>query len=365
TDFDMGDPMHFYADDVAAYLQHEWEPLDWLKILYGIRYNYFAQKGPFTRYTIDNVYNFNNLDSTYYAPGEVVQAYHLWEPRVNFRFQLSKTQSIKASYTLNQQCMNLAALFEMSMPTDVWLPATELLKPQKSHQFTLGYFKNLFDNKVEISLETYYKKMYNLLELKQNANILNSVHSNIDYMFTEGEGQSYGAELFINKTVGNFTGWLGYTLSWTNRNFDEILDGKTFPARNDRRHDVSLMLNYNLKDKWVFSVVWVFSSGNASTIPNSFYIIDGKLYSEMGEHNAWRMPDYHRMDLSATWHMFDKKHTAGDLNFSVYNVYNRHNPFFISYTAEGDLAAGKMQIKAYQMSIFPILPSVSFNLKIR
>lgn len=365
TDFDMGNPMCFYADDIAAFLQHEWEPAEWLKVLYGIRYNYFAQKGPFTRYTIDNVYDFNNLDSTYYGSGKVVQAYSLWEPRVNIRFNLAKDKSLKASYTLNQQCVNLSAMFDMSMPTDVWLPATELLKPQKSHQFTLGYFQNLFNNKVEVSLEAYYKKMYNLMEFKQNGNIINSIDSNIDYLFTSGEGQSYGAELFINKTVGNFTGWLGYTLSWTTRNFDEIMDGETFFARYDRRHDVSLMLNYNFQDKWDFSLVWVFSSGNASTIPNAFYIINGKLYSEMGEHNAWRMPDYHRMDISATWHLFNKKHTAGDLNFSVYNVYNRHNPFFVSYTAEGDLSAGQMQIKAYQMSIFPVLPSISFNLKIR
>lgn len=365
TGFDMGSPMNLYANDVPIYLQHEWEPLDWLKVLYGLRYNYFAQVGPFTRYTIDNVYDFNNLDSTQYKTGEVVKAYHLLEPRLNFRFRLAKDKSIKASYTLNQQCLNLASLFDMSMPTDIWLPATELLKPQKSHQFTVGYFQNLFDNQVEISLEAYYKKMHNLLEVKENVNIINSSHSNIDYLFTEGEGQSYGMELFVNKTIGNLTGWLGYTLSWTTRTFDEIMDGKTFPARYDRRHDVSLMLNYNLKNKWDFSIVWVFSSGNASTIPNAFYIIDGTLYTEMGEHNGWRMPDYHRLDLSATWHLFKKQHFDGDLCFSVYNAYNRKNPFFISYSAEGDLAAGEMKISAYQMSIFPVLPSISFNLKIK
>jgi hypothetical protein len=365
TDFDLGDVKNYYARDIAIFAQHEWEINSWLKVLYGIRYNYFAQIGPFTRYEIDNIYDFNNLDSTFYKRGETVYPYHLFEPRINFRFQIDKTKSIKASYTINQQCVNLLAMSEMALPTDVWYPATEYIKPQLAHQVSLGYFQNFLDNALETSVEIYYKKMYNLLELNPEANVTNAMKSNSDYIFVTGEGQSYGIELFANKTVGKFTGWVGYTLGWTTRNFDAIMDGKTFYARYDRRHDVSILLNYELNDKWNFSTVWVFSSGNASTIPNSFYFINGNIIIEYGEHNAWRMPNYHRLDLSANWKVKETRKVVYNLNFSVYNTYSRKNPYFISYTTSSNSETGVLQMKAYQISIFPILPSIAFNVQFK
>ena len=364
VDFDLGDPEKMYAHDLSFYLQHEYDPLDWLKIVYGVRYNYFAQTGPFTRYEIDNIYDLNNIDSTIYGKGKVVQAYNMLEPRINFRFQLDRNKSLKASYTLNHQCVNLVSMSSMSLPTDVWFPATALVKPQRSNQFALGYFQNFAKNTIETSVETYYKLMDNLIEYRTGADIINIMQTNYDHSFAFGKGKSYGVEFFVNKTSGRFTGWVGYTLSWTTRNFDEIMNGKTFYARFDRRHDASILLSYQLSEKWNLSAVWVFSTGNASTIPNAFYFMEGKIITEWGEHNAWRMPNYHRLDLSATLSLFKKQHTEGNLNFSVYNAYNRKNPYYISYQAEGNLSEGRLQINANQISIFPILPSVAFNMKI-
>ena len=364
VDFNLGDPEKMYAHDLALYLQHEWDPLDWLKVVYGVRYTCFAQTGPFTRYKIDNIYDLNNIDSTMYGKREVVQAYNMLDPRINFRFQLDRTKSLKASYTLNHQCVNLVSMSSMSLPTDVWFPATDLVKPQRANQFSLGYFQNFARNTIETSVEAYYKFMDNLIEFSTGADIMNVVKTNYDHIFTFGKGKSYGIEFFINKTSGRFTGWIGYTLSWTTRNFDHIMDGKTFYARFDRRNDASLLLSYRLNDKWDFSAVWVFSTGNASTIPNAFYFMEGSIITEWGEYNAWRMPNYHRLDLSATLSLFKKQHTEGSLNFSIYNAYNRKNPYYISYRAEGNLSEGKLQINAQQISIFPILPSVSFNMKI-
>ena len=364
VDFILGDPEKMYAHDMALYLQHEYDPLDWLKIVYGVRYNYFAQVGPFTRYEIDNIYDLNNIDSTMYGKGTIVQAYNLFEPRINFRFQLDKTKSLKASYTLNNQCINLVSMSSMSLPTDVWFPATTLVKPQRSNQFSLGYFQNFAKNTIETSVEAYYKLMDNLIEYRTGADMINIMQTNYDHSFTFGKGRSYGVEFFVNKTSGKFTGWIGYTLSWTTRNFDEIMDGKTFYARFDRRNDVSVLLSYELSKKWSLSAVWVFSTGNASTIPNAFYFMEGKIITEWGEYNAWRMPNYHRLDLSATLALFKTRRTEGSLNFSVYNAYNRKNPYYISYRAEGNLSEGRLQISASQISIFPILPSVAFNMKI-
>lgn len=365
VEFDLGDPKKMYAHDAAAYIQHEWDPLSWLKILYGVRYNYFAQTGPYTSYEIDDIYNMNNIDSTIYGRGEKVADYHMLDPRINIRFQLDRSKSIKASYTLNHQCINLAAMSTSTLPTDVWFPVTQRVKPQKAHQFSLGYYQNFLNNSLETSVEGYYKSMDNLIEYQTGANLANALQTNYDHLFTFGTGKSYGVEFFVNKTAGKFTGWVGYTLSWTTRNFDDIMDGKTFYARFDRRHDISILLSYQLNKKWDFSAVWVFSSGNASTTPSAFYFMEGKIVTEWGEYNGWRMPDYHRLDLSATWHLLETKHISGNLNFSVYNAYNRQNPYYISYRASGNLSEGQVKITAYQVSIFPIVPSVSFNMKIK
>ena len=367
TKFDIGDASNIFASDFSAFVQHEWSINSWLKVLYGVRYNFFAHIGPFTRYEVDNFYDFNKIDSTVYKGGQIAQEkpYHLFEPRTNLRFQIDKTKSIKASYTLNRQCVNLLAMSDMSLPTDVWFPATEYIKPQLAHQVSLGYFQNFLDNALETSVEVYYKKMKNMLELNPDANVVKAMQTNSDYIFVTGEGQSYGVELFANKTIGKFTGWVGYTLGWTTRNFDAIMDGKTFYARYDRRHDVSVLLNYELNEKWSFSTVWVFSSGNAATIPNSFYFINGNIVIEYGEHNAWRMPNYHRLDLSANWKFKETRRYVCTLNFGVYNTYNRKNPYFISYSSSTDKETEAMQMKAYQISLFPVLPSVAFNIQFK
>ena len=363
--FNVNTPSKLYCRDLVAYIQHEWQITNWFKVLYGLRYTYFEQIGPFTRYKIDNVFDLTNIDSTYYGKGKQVSDYNIFEPRLNTRFQISKNKSIKASYTLTRQYLNLAALTDLSLPTDVWLPSSELIKPQLTHQYSVGYFQNFLNNTIETSVEVYYRRMRYLLELNPKTNIGNIFNTNLDYAFILGNGRSYGIEFFINKTTGKFTGWLGYTLSWTTRNFNRILDGNTFYAHNDRRHDISLMMNYEMNEKWSFSLVWVFASGNASTVPNAFTIVDNSIYIEYGKHNGWRMPDYHRLDLSANWKVLKRKHFTGDLNFSIYNAYNRHNPYIISYVVEKNKEGNKFNVKAYQISIFPILPSVAFNMQFK
>lgn len=361
TQFDINKINSYYANDVSAFVQHETEFLENFKFLYGLRYNYYAHIGPFTRYKIDNYFNFNNIDSIIYDPFQTIKGYHLFEPRFNLRYSIDSSQSIKFSYTLNRQGANMVPMSSMILPTDVWYPATELVKPQMSNQISLGYFKNFLDNKIETSVEVYYKKMNNLLEFNIYANFINSYHTNPDYLFIFGSGKSYGIELFANKTIGDLTGWISYTLSKTTRNFEQINNGESFYARFDRRHDVSFLLDYKLNDKWNFSAVWVYSTGNAITIPNSFYIINGSIVVEYGEYNGWRMPDYHRLDLSANWKVLDKRKLKGTLNFSIYNAYSRKNAYMISFVPE--INDDVMQYKANKITIFPILPSISFNLE--
>ncbi len=222
TRFQTVDGMLYHANEAVLYAQHDWKINSWFQVLYGLRYTYFAHVGPFKRYIIDDYYNMNNIDSIMYNKGDIIKDYHLLEPRVNMRFQLAENKSIKASYTLNRQTSNLVSLMDSSMPSDIWLPSTDLIQPQLTHHFSAGYFHNFLDNAIETSFEIYYKKMHYLLELNPAVNLMSLISTNLDYGFISGDGQGYGAELFVNKTMGKFTGWIGYTLSWTTRNFDKI-----------------------------------------------------------------------------------------------------------------------------------------------
>jgi hypothetical protein len=252
----------------------------------------------------------------------------------------------------------------VSLPTDLWVPSTDIVKPQEGHQWAGGYFHNFFDNKLETSIEGYYKLMYNMIEYKDGFQPGDNVKDNPDNNFTFGNGDAYGVELFVRKNGKRLTGWVGYTLSWTNRNFPELNGGNPFPARYDRRHDVSVVSSYRISDRVSISAIFVYGTGSALTVPVSRYFIDGRLVSEFGERNAFRMPDYHRLDIGATIYPNPKKKKrfTSTWNFSIYNVYSRQNPFFIYFNTEVN-EDQTVTIEARQVSIFPILPSVTWNFK--
>jgi hypothetical protein len=182
------------------------------------------------------------------------------------------------------------------------------------------------------------------------------------YVF--GNGTAYGAEFFINKTQGKFSGWIGYTLSWTNQKFAQLNNGETFPAKYDRRHDISVVGSYTFNKRWTLSSVFVYGSGNAITLPTAFYLIDGKIVQLFSKINAYRLPAYHRLDFSAT---YTPQHTKprrwqGSWTLSVYNVYNRKNPYFLYVDNQGVVGTG-IKVTVYQVYILPILPSITYNFK--
>jgi hypothetical protein len=180
-----------------------------------------------------------------------------------------------------------------------------------------------------------------------------------------GKGWSYGAELFVNKVKGRFTGWVGYTLSWTWRKFPQLNDGMKYPSKFDRRHDLSVVSTYRLNDKWKLSGVFVYGTGNAISMPERFYFVGGVLTQEYSRINAYRMKPYHRLDLAATYTPQPKKQRkyTSSWAFSLYNVYSRFNPYFIYFNQEGNASAGTLKVEAKQVSLFPVIPSVTWNLK--
>lgn len=355
----------YYAHELAIYANDEFDIFPWWKVNAGLRYTHFEFIGPFTRYVFDNAGIL--ADSIVYRPGQCIKQYNHVEPRLSMRFRLAKATSIKLSYTLNYQYLHQVALATISLPTDVWMPSTEIVKPQVGHQVSLGVYQNFRDNMFETYIDLYFKYMKNLVEYKDGIN-LQDITQNADQMYVFGRGWSYGAEFFVKKAIGRFSGFIGYTLSFTRRQFDDLNGGKPFYAKYDRRHDISINLSYEiLRNKLSVSAVWVFATGNTMTIPVGYYFLCGSIVTEYSDRNAFRLDPYHRLDLSLNWTICKRKRFETGLNFSVYNVYNRKNPFFIFFETETNFdmegPTFDMDTKAYQMSLFPILPSITWNFK--
>lgn len=349
-----------YATETALYLQDDWEIGEKIKINYGLRWSNFTQTGPYMRYTRDA--NGNKTDSIYYSSLQKVKSYGGLEPRVTFRYALNDESSLKAAITRNYQYIHLVTNAGTTLPTDLWVPSTYLVRPQVSWLYAAGYFRNFANNMFETSLEVYYKNMQNQVEYKEGYT---PSLADPEEEFVFGRGWSYGAELLINKTKGRWTGWVGYTLSWTWRRFPDLNEGLKYPARYDRRHDLSVVGNWELNRKWKMGAVFVYGTGNAVTLPERFYVINGVLTQEYSRLNQYRMKAYHRLDFSATYTPVPKKKRkiSSQWVFSVYNLYSRLNPYFLYYDQEGSIAEGNLTITGKQVSLFPVLPSVTWNFK--
>ncbi|MFA6057422.1 MAG: TonB-dependent receptor [Taibaiella sp.] len=360
VEFAPNNALKKYAHETGLYILDEFDLAPWLRVNAGLRYSWFGQVGPYKQYDIDD--DGNRLDSTNFASGKLVKGYSGWEPRLNLRFALNPSTSIKTSVSKSYQYIHLVSNNGTTLPTDIWVPSTFLVKPQMSWQHSVGMFKNFFDNALETSVEVYYKDMQNQIEYRSGYTPTSLRDPELDFVF--GQGKAYGAEFFINKTKGKFTGWIGYTLSYTWRTFKDLNDGERFPAKYDRRHDVSVVASYEFNKKLTVSGVFVFGTGNAITLPTGYYFIEQNLIQDYSKINQYRIFPYHRADLSLIYtpRGETKKRWKGSWALSIYNVYNRYNPYIIYVDTEGTLASGA-SVKVKQVSIFPILPSITYNFK--
>ncbi len=343
--------------EAGVYAEDTWQPIEVLKVNAGFRYSYFlADK---KRY--DNP-----------------------EPRLSIAWRMKPDLALKASYASMNQYIHLLSNTGISLPTDLWVPVTDRIKPQSSRQVALGMAKDIDKHDVSVSVEGYYKTMNNVLGYKEGASFIELLEPDDVTIptwqdnVTAGCSWSYGAEFLVQKKEGRLTGWIGYTLSWTKMQFDSLNFGREFFARYDRRHDISVVAIYKLKDNITLSGTWVYGTGNAVTLPMSEYYapyhrfetnantnqIDyeyyGVMYSlqaeEFREKNNFRMKPYHRLDLGIQFRK-EKKWGERTWEISVYNAYCRLNPFFYYY--EGTQVLGRLK----QVSIFPIIPSFSYSFK--
>ena len=298
--------------------------------------------------------------------------YFSLQPRVSLWFGLGPSTSLKASYAAMRQYIHLLATARgLSLPTDLWVPSTERVRPQQSAQVALGVARLLNDGRLELSLEGFYKRMKHLIDYKEGANYVNAAFSSWQDKVVSGRGTSYGAELFLQKKSGRTSGWLGYTLSWATRTFEDLNDGETFPYRYDHRHDLSLVVTQRLNRSVRVSLNWIYGTGQALTLPVGQQVSDYGVYSfltfpgvnDWGNHpvlsqrNAVRMPAYHRLDVAIHLHK-QLRWASQRISVGVFNAYNRRNPF--SLTAEIDHTRGDYVYKKF--SLLPVVPSFTYQL---
>ncbi len=288
------------------------------------------------------------------------------QPRLGLRLLISNSWAVKAAFSTMTQYINLLTNESLSLPTDLWVPSTKRVKPQRSWQPSVGVASTI-SNDFEFSLETYYKKMSNVISYKEGISFLGLENDWQDKVI-QGKGESYGAELFIQKKRGKTTGWIGYTLSWTWRQYDEINSGRRYPFKYDRRHDFEIVMTHRLAERITFSMAWLYGTGNAITLPLARYGSPiyyngtiGEYYvkelQSISEKNSFRMRAYHRLDASLEFHKKLKRHERTWV-LSVYNAYNRANPYYIF---DGRDEEGKRAFR--QVSLFPVIPSLSYNFK--
>jgi hypothetical protein len=342
---------HKYALENAAYVAHEFDLLPALKLSYGVRLSLFSLLGPGTFYTYDEYGE--TTDSASYSSWNAVKTFASVEPRVAATYILNEGSSVKAAYTRNAQYLHLLSSTTVSNPSDLWIPSSNNVKPQYADQFSAGYFRNFQQNEFETSVEFYYKNMTNLIDYKNGADLL--LNPAVEAMLTYGRGWSYGAEFLLRKRAGVLSGWISYSLSKTMQQLPGVNNGAAFPARQDRTHNVSIVGMYNLNDRWNLAAVWVYSTGNAVTFPSGNYWVDGRLVPYYTERNGYRMPAYHRLDLSVTYHFSPR----ANLNLSIYNAYNQQNAFAIMFQQD---KTNPLKTEAVQVTLFPIIPSITYNL---
>lgn len=351
---------NLFSHETSLFFNYDYNINELISCSFGLRYTNYLHTGPYSELVRNAIGE--TIDTTSYNTSEIIKPYNNFEPRLTLRYQLTTKSAIKAAYTRHVQYIHLASASSITLPTDVWLPSTERIKPQKSDHFTLGYYLNAFNDMLTISVETYYKKLYNQIELLHG--IVNDFQ---DKMFEEsmvfGKGRSYGIEFYLKRMKGKATGWISYTLSRSEKQFNEIIEGRFYPAEFDRTHDLNFVLNYVLNERWNFSGTFIYATGKAMTIPESKCLINGNVITIYSDVNSFRMPAYHRLDLSLTYNFRKSKKYESSLNFSVFNVYNRANPYFIYFEVTGNIRDYNLQIKPHQVTLFPILPSLTYSIK--
>jgi len=354
---------NYNALDNSVYISNEQTIGSRLTMRYGLRYSYFQQigKGKVREYLHPDQPNEKEVIGTIeYGSGKLVPpAYHNLEPRLALKYMLNPESSVKASYNRMVQNLHLISNTNSPTPLDIWLPSSTYIKPLIANQLGLGYFRNFKENMFETSAEVYYKKMENVIDYIDGAELF--LKENLETELLHGSGYAYGLELYAKKQEGRLTGWLSYTLAKSMRKIPGINEGKAYASSYDRTHNVSLVANYDLSKRWNFSTSWVFATGNPTSYPIAKYDVQGNTIYYYAARNSNRIPDYHRLDISFTYDFKknEQRKVKQSLNFSIYNLYARRNAYSVTFRQNED----KPNVsEATRLSIIgSMIPSVTYN----
>lgn len=299
------------------------------------------------------------LRINYYASGS--DSYVHFQPRAVLNYYANEKYSFYASYNRQYQYLSLITTSSVGIPTDFWIASSDGIKPQSSNEFAVGSNQNIIRN-FSSSFGGFYRSMKNLLEYPYGITQFNEITTLKNDLYV-GRGKAYGFEMMLQKSNGKFTGWLSYTLSWSDRNFDELNNGKTYFAKYDRRHNLSVVGMYDLNARWSFGITQIFSSGNRFTMPTSWYFINNNPVKEYSGYNNAQMPNYVRTDLSANYYFIKTTKKESALNFSIYNTFNVSNPIYVVLDVEVNEDKSKVVVKQEKKVLYRILPSVSWRFK--
>lgn len=391
-------------EDLAAKIDFDFSPSPNHSIKFGANYTYHTFNPGIQALKLDSDADSLNIDTTFgnskiyaseyfmYAEDEIrilkkfkanigihYSGFHVSDtlyqsiqPRVSARYMITPKWSVKAAYTQMTQYLHLLTNTSIGMPTDLWLPVTDNILPQQSTQYAIGSAYSF--NGYDISIEAYYKTMSNMIEYKEGASFFGAVGEEgsderpwEQMVETDGEGRSYGIELLVKKNIGKTTGWIGYTLSKTDRKFSNVSFGEWYPYTYDRRHDIGIVVTHKFSDRFDIGVTWVFGTGNATTLGlerytafqpyynDPYLIFNDNTVTHIEKRNNFRMPAYHRLDLGVNFRK-EKKHGRRTLSLGAYNAYNRKNSFFIRFGYDDN-----NERALFQYSLFPIIPSISYK----
>ena len=347
-----------FALESGLYVSNEQKIGSRLTLKYGLRLSLFNNIGEGTVYEFDN--NYDQVDSVVYPSGEVFQNFMNLEPRFSIAYKIDEFSSVKAAYTRNVQYVHLAQNSTAGTPLDIWFPSSPNVKPQLGDQFSLGYFRYFPKEKLETSVEGFYKLNHNAIDFKDHADLL--LNEILEGELRFGEAWSYGLEFLVRLSEGRLNGWVSYTWSRTFRKIPEINNGNPYPASYDRPHDISIVANYRLSKRINLGANWVYATGSAITFPTGRFTIGNSIAPVYSDRNAYRLPDYHRLDLSITLKPKDKpnRQWTGEWNLSVYNAYYRKNPWVINFVADKEQPN---ITKAEMTYLFGIVPAITYNFK--
>jgi hypothetical protein len=338
TDLSVGNAIK--ANEMGAYLLHDFAPTQKLRINYGLRYSAFQQKNTW---------------------------YQGVEPRLAIRFSPDSSQSIKINYTRIYQYLHLVSTTGAALPTDIWYPSTAAVRPQNGQQAGIGYSRSINKNRLFINVEAYYKWVQNAVDLRDGATIF--LNNEFEKEFVFGKAWSYGTEWYIEKRKGRTTGWIGYTLAWTWRQFTQVNKGNAFRPIYDRRHDISVVITHKINDRLTLSGTWVYGSGNYISVPQGRFVFqdiagEPRQVPVFTGRGNYRLPATHRMDIGLNMRK-QKKWGEREWVFSLYNAYSRRNALFLQFAPVENEQGITTSFRPELVSLFPILPAITYQFKFK